>query len=148
MRSKKKTFFAICSLALSTTQFCSVSQAAGEMGSAIKNGGVRVANSLTAPFSDDQIAEIHARSDLANTIVKIVEADALAQGATESWRMNLLNMLYAVPSDALRNIAASAKTRDQALSMAAAAIAQNSAAAKAKQNVINLGGLLLNCAQV
>jgi hypothetical protein len=92
-------------------------------------GGPGAAAGHAAKFTPAQLAEMQARVDLANTIVKNVEADAAAKGATDTWRMGLLSSLYNAPSASLRNIAASARTLDQAHALANTAVTQAQGAA-------------------
>jgi hypothetical protein len=88
-----------------------------------------------AKFTPGQLAEMQARVDLANTIVKNVEADATAKGAADSWRIGLLSSLYNAPSASLRNIAASATTLDQAHALASTAVTQAQGAATLAKNL-------------
>lgn len=74
-----------------------------------------------------QLAEAQARVNLANQIVQNVTADALANGATDSWRLSLLTNLYNTPSSALQNIRGSATTLGKVQEMAATARAQAAA---------------------
>jgi hypothetical protein len=95
--------------------------------------GPGVAATQAAKFTPAQLAEMQARVDLANTIVKNVAADAVGKDAPESWRVGLLSSLYNAPSASLRNIAASATTLDQAHALAATAVTQaHTAASQAK----------------
>jgi hypothetical protein len=78
-------------------------------------------------LSAAQLAEAQARVNLANQIVQNVTADALANGATDSWRLSLLTNLYNTPSSALQNIRGSANTLGKVQEMAATARAQAAA---------------------
>ncbi|WP_020684031.1 hypothetical protein [Rudaea cellulosilytica] len=80
-------------------------------------------------LSAAQLAEAQARVNLANQIVQNVAADALANGATDSWRLSLLANLYNTPSSALQNIRGSATTLGKVQEMALAARAQAAASA-------------------
>jgi hypothetical protein len=73
-------------------------------------------------FTSAQAQEMRVRVQLAETIARHVEADALTKGASESWRIGLLSSLYNTPSENLRDIAASARTLDAAQMQAAAAV--------------------------
>lgn len=75
-------------------------------------------------FSPAQRAEIEARDQLARTIAANVEADAQMKG-DEQWRVRLLSSLYRESSANLRNIAAQARTIDQAQAMAREASRSN-----------------------
>ncbi|HEX7917394.1 hypothetical protein [Rudaea sp.] len=95
-------------------------------------------------LNDAQLAEVQARIDLANRIVQNVSADAQAKGAVDSWRIGLLGVLYNTSSAALRGIADTAKTLDQAHAEAAEAhssAAGTSAAGRASANDAVAAGL-------
>ncbi|MBS0582978.1 MAG: hypothetical protein JSS42_07735 [Proteobacteria bacterium] len=83
--------------------------------------------SAKARLSSAQLAEVQARISLGNQIVQNVSADAQAKGASDSWRVGLLDSLYNTPSSALRNISASATTLNQAHAQAAQAQLQAAA---------------------
>lgn len=70
-------------------------------------------------LSSAQLAEAQARVDLANQIAQNVSADAKAKGASDSWRIGLLSVLYNTPSTTLRSISDTAKTLDQVHAQAA-----------------------------
>jgi hypothetical protein len=119
MKSKLTQLALSLALALAAGSATAAADSAQPLGA-----GPDAAPSHAAKFTPAQLAEIQARVDLANTIVKNVEADAAAKGATDTWRMGLLSSLYNTPSASLHNIAASATTVDQAHALASTARAQ------------------------
>ncbi|HEX7914843.1 hypothetical protein [Rudaea sp.] len=74
-----------------------------------------------------QLAEAQARVNLANQIVQNVTADAVANGATDAWRLSMLTNLYNTPSKALQDIRGSATTLSKVQEMVMAARAQAAA---------------------
>lgn len=83
--------------------------------------------SMKSRLSEVQLAEVRTRSELANEILRNVSDDAQSRGLDESWRTNLLSVLYNTPSGALRDIAGAAKTLAQAQSQAVEARSRTAA---------------------
>jgi hypothetical protein len=85
--------------------------------SVVSAGNLQPARKLNSK----QAEEMHARIELADTILRHVEADANQKGASSDWRIGLLSSLYATKSQDLQVIASTATTLDAAHGMAASA---------------------------
>jgi hypothetical protein len=119
MEMKSKITQLVLALALALTAGLASAAGASAQPLAASPGA---AASHAAKFTPAQLAEMQLRVGLANTIVKNVGADAAAKGLDGSWRLGLLNSLFAVPSASLSSIAASATTVDQAHALSNAAL--------------------------
>lgn len=106
-------------------------------GSAVAQAGTNAApeGQESPQLSAALATEMDQRMQLSGEIVRHVEADAKARGATEAWRIGLLSLMYNTPSASLRDIAAATTTLDQAQTMVQAALPKPASAALAK----NLG---------